>query len=290
MTRRLLARASLALVAGSAFSLGIWAFCIEPNRLVVNTTRLELPRWPGPPLRVALISDLHVGAPWIDLERVRLVVERTNALEPDLVLLLGDFVGTEMPFLTPVPVATWAAVLGTLRPRLGTFAVLGNHDWWDGGPAIRTGLEAVGIRVLDNESALISHGSAPLALVGVADPMTRTPAPEAAISAVPEGVPMLVFCHSPDVFPQVSPRASITFAGHTHGGQVRLPLVGALVVPSIYGQRYALGHVVEAGRHLFVTTGIGTSTLPVRFGVPPEIALVELHARAVPIASPEPRE
>jgi predicted MPP superfamily phosphohydrolase len=97
-----------------------------------------------------------------------------------------------------------------------------------------------------------------------------------ALAQVTNGDPVLVLTHNPDVFPEIPPRVSLTLAAHTHGGQVSLPLIGRPIVPSVFGQRYASGHVVEGGRHLFVTTGVGTSIIPVRFRVPPEISIVRL--------------
>jgi predicted MPP superfamily phosphohydrolase len=97
-----------------------------------------------------------------------------------------------------------------------------------------------------------------------------------ALKEVADESPVLVLSHRPDIFPAVPSRVALTLAGHTHGGQIRLPLVGAPVVPSRFGQAYAAGHVEQGGRHLFVTTGIGTSILPVRLGVPPEMVVLEL--------------
>ena len=96
----------------------------------------------------------------------------------------------------------------------------------------------------------------------------------AALAAVPDEAPVLVFTHNPDLFPEIPERVSLTIAGHTHGGQVYLPGIGRPIVPSRYGERFAIGHVVERGRHLFVSSGLGTSILPVRFLVPPEVAAI----------------
>jgi hypothetical protein len=96
---------------------------------------------------------------------------------------------------------------------------------------------------------------------------------------VSDDAPVLAFTHNPDVFPHVPARVALTIAGHTHGGQVVLPLLGRPLVPSAYGQRYAIGHVEEDGRHLFVSSGLGTSIFPVRFGVPPEISIVVVRVR-----------
>jgi len=166
--------------------------------------------------------------------------------------------------------------LAGLRARLGVYAVLGNHDEWDDAPRIRRALEAEGIHVLDNEVTEIRDRGVSIWIAGLADYTTRDQAIEATIARA--GDLVIALTHEPDSFPGIPARVALTLAGHTHGDQVALPLLGRLVVPSRHGQRYAAGYVVEEGKHLFVTTGIGTSILPVRFGVTPEIALLTLVA------------
>ena len=144
------------------------------------------------------------------------------------------------------------------------------------GERVRGALTAAGIRVLENEAVRVGRDGQELWVVGLADLWTRRPDPAGALRAVPDGAPVVVLTHSPDVFPTIPARVALTLAGHTHGGQVVLPLIGPPIVPSDYGRRYAAGHVVEGGRHLFVTTGIGTSIVPIRLGVPPEIAVLTL--------------
>ena len=116
--------------------------------------------------------------------------------------------------------------------------------------------------------------SHPLWIAGVGDAFTRPAAITRALAPVPEGAPVIVLTHNPDLFVRVPPRVLLTLAGHTHGGQVNLPVLGRLIVPSHYGDRYAIGHVREEDRDLFVSPGIGTSIIPLRFRVPPEISLL----------------
>ncbi len=270
-------RAGLVVLSAILLS-GLWGFVIEPNRLVVHETPLALPAWPEAldGLRVALLSDLHVGAPFVREEKLARVVAETNAAAPDLVLLLGDYVVGAEPgarFIPPEPIAR---ALSGLRARLGVYAVLGNHDWWYGGERVAAAFTAAGIPVLENEVKELHDRGQPLWLAALADQSTR-PQDVAGTLAKAGAGPLIAFTHEPDVFREVPARVTLTVAGHTHGGQVTLPIVGRLVVPSSYGQRYAIGHVEEYGRHLFVTTGIGTSNIPVRFGVPPEIAILVLH-------------
>jgi predicted MPP superfamily phosphohydrolase len=259
--------------------LALYAFWFEQRRLVLNENTLELPRWPEAlsGTRVALLSDLHVGSPYWHLPELEGLVERTNQAQPDLVLLAGDYLINGVRFGHWIDPESIAGVLGRLRAPLGVVAVLGNHDWWNNGHRVRRAFTDRGIIVLENEALELKRGDDSFFVVGLADPLTRHVRMDKALAGVPDGAPFLVLCHEPDVFPDVPARAALTLAGHTHGGQVRLPLLGSLVVPSQYGQRYARGHVEEDGRHLFVTSGVGTSIFPVRFGVPPEIALLTLR-------------
>ena len=116
-------------------------------------------------------------------------------------------------------------------------------------------------------------------LAGFADLWTRSPKPDDTMASVPEGEPVIGLTHNGDIFPRVPQRVQLLLAGHTHGGQVRLPLIGTVISSSRLGERYERGHVFENGHHLFVTTGIATSILAVRFGVPPEIVLLTLQAQ-----------
>lgn len=260
---------------------GIWGVLIEPRRLVVHPVDLALPGWPReqPALRVALLSDLHVGSPHWSIGRLHVLVDAVNEEHPDVVLLAGDYMIDGVKLGTKTPPEEIGKVLAGLKSRHGTIAVLGNHDWWNDGERVRRALQANGIVVLENEVKTIVHGGMPVTIAGLADLTERNAQPDATFALAPPG-PVIAMIHEPDIFAMgISERPSITLAGHTHGGQVWVPFFGHPVIPSDYGQRYALGHVVEGGRHLFVTSGVGTSILPVRFGVPPEIALLTMHGQ-----------
>ncbi len=275
--RRLLLYALLAaLVAGVA--LAVWAFVIEPDRVVVRRESLSLPG-AGPALdglKVAAISDIHAGSPHIDAGKLRLLVEETNRLGPDIVVLLGDYVIQDVvggEFIEP---EVTAESLRALRAPLGVFAVLGNHDWWLDGERVSRALSSAGVRVLENDAARVESGGRGFWVAGLADLWTRRPDVSKALGKVVDDAPALLLTHNPDVFPDIPARVALTLAGHTHGGQVYLPIFGRPVVPSKFDQRYADGHVREGGRNLFVTSGVGTSILPVRFRVPPEVCLITI--------------
>ncbi len=258
--------------------LTVWGFVIEPNRLVVNEVSLPITEVDARfgNLKVALISDLHVGSPWVDLKKLHDVVAKTNAVKPDLILLAGDFVAESVIGGHFLDAESIAAELGNLSAPLGTFAVLGNHDWVYDGKRVTTALTSVGIHVIENGAVRINRDGKHIWLLGIADAWTRKPDFSKALADVTDDAPVMAFTHNPDIFPNAPQRVLLMLAGHTHGGQVNLPFVGRLVVPSKYNQRYAIGHVIENGRHLYVSPGVGTSIFPVRFRVPPEITVLDL--------------
>jgi predicted MPP superfamily phosphohydrolase len=278
--RRYLPFVSAGLLVLSLFLPVIWSVFIEPNRLVVNSVSLKLDRWPSSldGLRIAVVSDLHVGSPYIDNDKLTLIVGKINASHPDLILMLGDFVIQGIRgghFVDPESIAS---ALRQLHAPLGVFAVLGNHDWWLDGDRVKRALEKAGVEVLENDVTEIRATGGSFWLAGVADLWTRRPDIEGTLRKLPGNATVILLTHNPDIFPRIPERVALTLAGHTHGGQVDLPLLGRLVVPSAYGHRYAAGHVQEGSRNLYVTTGIGTSILPVRFRVPPEILVLTLHS------------
>lgn len=262
----------IALVADAVF--------VEPARLVVREVTVHLQGWPAAlaGLRVAVLSDLHAGAPHMGDARRHEIVARTNAARPDLIVLLGDYVVGHEPGARFVEPEIIASELGRLRCPLGAVAVLGNHDWWYDGPRVRRALVAAGLRVLENDAIALDDPArgARFWVAGLADLWTDGADPRRALRSVPPGAPVLMLTHNPDVFPEVPPRVVLTLAGHTHGGQVRVPGWGTPIVPSRYGSRYVAGLVEEDGKRLFVTPGLGTSILPVRFLVPPEVSVLTL--------------
>lgn len=257
-----------------------WAFFVEPNRLVTHYETLQLERWPQPlsGLKIALLSDIHSGSAFIDEAKLRLIVERTNQLNPDLILIAGDFIAGGRGTNIRMEPGVFAPILKNLHAPLGVYAVLGNHDWWYNALRVRAALEANGIRFLENDYTEIHARDSSFFLVGLADLWQGQQRIQETIAKIPAGPPVIALTHNPDIFPQLPQRVMLLLAGHTHGGQVRFPLIGTVVQSSRYGDRYVAGHVVENGHDLFVTTGIGTSVKPVRFGVPPEIVLLTLKS------------
>lgn len=271
--RTLLAAAGVAV--GAVAARALWW---EPGRVRLTRCEIGLQGWPAQldGMRVAVIADLHAGAPHVDLRTLERVVAGANRAAPELVVLLGDYADREVALADPVAPEAVAQRLAHLRAPV--VAVLGNHDWVQWGGRMGDAMRAAGLTVLENEALALWVRGRRLWTVGVADLATRTPS-VAAVAALPADDPVLVLSHHPDVFPRVPARVALTLAGHVHGAQVNVPLLRALVTPSRYGDRYRAGHVEEGGRHLFVSRGIGTSRLPVRLLAPPEVGLLRLRAR-----------
>lgn len=268
----------LGVLGCAALVLALWGFWLEPASLRVSEERVGL-QWPARPLRIAILTDLHVGSPFNGIDNLRRVVDRTNAAHPDMICILGDLVIQGVPGGTFVPPEDIARELGRLTSRVGTYAVLGNHDGWLDRERVRRALAANGARVVEDTAVRVETPAGVVWVAGVSDLWTGPHDLGAALSAVTsEFEPVLLLTHNPDVFPMVPRRVALTLAGHTHGGQVRLPWIGAPIVPSRFGQRFAAGHIVEGGRHLFVATGVGTSIIPVRYRVPPAVTILELES------------
>jgi predicted MPP superfamily phosphohydrolase len=288
VTRRRVLTAAAGLAGLAASTTAVYAGAVEPQGLVVTRYAPAPSGWPaGQKLSITVIADLHAGGPDMLLPHVREVVDTANGLQSDLIVLLGDFMAWYRFKTTRVPDPLWAAELKRLEAPLGTWAILGNHDWWHDLQGVRSALDGVHIPIMENDAVLLGAAGAKFWLAGIGDQLAHPlghgrfrgvddlPGTMAKITT---DDPVLLLVHEPDIFPRVPARAALTLAGHTHGGQIRLPLIWPLFVPSKYGARYAYGHIVEDGRHMIVSGGLGTSIIPARLGVPPEIVHVQLGA------------
>ncbi len=273
----------LAAGAAAVLALGLYAVLIEPQRLVITRWTVETEKWGDQkPLTIALISDLHAIWPWMTPGHLEKIVSTANAQKPDLILLLGDYVGTH-PYGRQLQPENGVAPLKKLSASCGVFAVYGNHDirYGHGWPEA---LAATGISVLQNEARPIDCNDRKFWGAGLAELWWQKQDIARTLAQVSDSNPVIMMMHNPDAFPDIPASVSLSAAGHTHGGQVRFPFIGAIpsVVPSKYGLRYLHGHIIEDGKDLVVTSGIGASGLPVRFLTPPEIALVTLQGGGGP--------
>ena len=292
---------------GGAGALGVsttaYGFGIEPDRLEVTRYSLSPPQWPSDlKLKIAALADLHACDPWMSLQRIEGIVARTNALQPDLVVLLGDYVAGHRKVTRYIPAKEWALVLAALKAPLGVHAVLGNHDWWEdrtvqregkGHPIARQALEAAGIPVYENGAKRLVKDGRAFWLAGLGDQLAYLPARRfrpvrrigvddlgATLAKVTDSAPLILMAHEPDIVRRVPSRVTLQLSGHTHGGQVRL-LGWSPVSPS--GRELAYGHI-RRNCDVVVSGGLGCSIMPFRLGVPPEIVLVMLGGAGAAVA------
>lgn len=279
--RLLLLRATLLATFGTA----LYSVLIEPNWLHLRRYEVEIPDLP-PELdgfKLGHLSDTHYG-PLIGLGHIRRAIGLLNAEQPDLIVHTGDFVHH-----TPAAIPEGIGVMSACRARLGTLAVLGNHDHWEGAPACRAELARHNLRLLDNDRVFVSSrglqsepGPDCLAICGVGDLWEGVVDPDRALREVPDGCPRILMSHNPDVAELIEPRHRfhLQLSGHTHGGQVSFPGVGPTMVPSRYGARYAGGLVQGPHWPVLISRGVGMVMIPVRFRVPPEVSLITLRRLA----------
>ena len=272
-------RLALAAAAAAAALVG-WSGLVEPRRLVQRRGELFPEGWPAEldGLRVAVLGDLHAGGPHKRVRDVRRIAERVAAARPDLVLLVGDYVDFTLIGAREVDFGELAEAMTPLASaRLGAIGVLGNHDWAHGARRLARTLEAAGIRILENEAVRV--GETPLWIAGLACNRFRDPDVAGTFAAVPGGAPVIAAFHDPELWPRIPARAALSVAGHTHGGQVGVPGLKLLFVPTRPRTRYLGGPVREGRRVLWVTAGAGEAGFPFRLLTPPEWVLLTLRSR-----------
>ena len=281
LTRRSFLVGSGALVAG----LGLYSSLIARHEISVLSRRIEIQRLPTAFIgyRIIQLSDFHLEEftePFF-LERI---VEHVNRLEADMVLLTGDFITRgSLNFLFEHHAAMRCAeILATIRcPQ--KFAVLGNHDVAVSAPMVTAALQSQGLPVLHNRFDTLTLRGDSLHIAGTADPGTDRPDLNTAVPLNPRG-PVILMSHAPDYadFVVSHPRGAsvdLMLSGHSHGGQVRLPVLGPLVLPPL-GRKYVEGLFRFNNMQLYVNRGIGTVGIPIRLNCPPEITLITLDQTA----------
>jgi predicted MPP superfamily phosphohydrolase len=269
----------------------IYAAQVEPHWTEVTRRDILLSGLPEilDGLTIVQLSDLHLG-PYVSAEDIRRSVEITNNLQADLVVLTGDFVYHSASYSVAC-----AQELALLRARYGVYAVLGNHDIWTSPRQVTENLIQAGIPVLRNEGQAVEIRGSRLWLLGIKDTGDSGSSfshfralwqePRRALASLLKELPTdelrLLLVHNPD-FTEMLPdgRIDLALCGHTHGGQVRLPLIGAPVVPSHFGQKYVSGLVQGPRTLVYTSRGIGLIAPPVRFNCRPEVTLLRLRANS----------
>jgi hypothetical protein len=288
-------------LALGASGLGAYAYGVEPGLMLELTSySVTPPKWPaGFSLKIAVIADIHACEPWMPVSRIRSICELANSLAPDLTVILGDFNAGHNFVTAAVLPNQWAEPLSELEAPLGVYAILGNHDWWhgplprmrsDGAKSIRRALHSVDIPVLENKAQRLVKGNQAFWLAGLADQLGRRLGRghfeglddlTGTLQQIDDDAPIILLAHEPFVFERVPSRVALTLCGHTHGGQVNLPIIGAAFAEARFGNDHIYGHIVEEERHMIISAGLGTSIAPIRLGRPPEVVEITVGQAAV---------
>ena len=288
--------------AAATLSLSGYATAYETgSALTLAEYAPKLPNWPDDlELKIAVIADIHACYPWMSEERVGEIVDLANAQKPDLTVLLGDYVCTHRFVSGYVPPGAWAEQLARLEAPLGVYSILGNHDWWsaaiptdppDNSLSVRRALASAGVPPLENQSVRLSQAGRPFWLIGLGDLLAHVPNPRrghgaddlwTAMRAINDDAPAILLVHEPYFFPWVPDRIALTLAGHMHGGQVNLPILGPPVsLLRRRSGRFVYGEYALSERRMIVSGGLGTSLAPVRILRPPEVVMVKLGGESL---------
>ncbi|WP_426420963.1 metallophosphoesterase [Bradyrhizobium genosp. A] len=298
----MISRRHLIRSVGGLSALGIstaaYGVGVEPELRPRITRYHPTPRqWPADfPLKIAVIADIHACDPWMSLPRIEAIVDQANALKPDLIVLLGDYVAGHHHVTRIIPAGEWAGVLTGLKAPLGVHAVMGNHDYWDDQVVQRAGrgptvahraLEAAGIPVYENDAVRLTRNGRPFWLAGLGDQLAYAPPQRyghaqrsgaddltATLAKVTDDAPVILLAHEPYIATRVPARVALQLSGHTHGGQVRL-FGWSPALPPQHGVPLVYGHL-RLKCDVIISGGLGCSVIPVRVGVPPEIVEVTL--------------
>jgi len=245
-----------------------WSTLIEPNLLLVKKYKIVNHDLYGS--RIVFVSDLHLKS--ATSHRLDNLVAKIKEQNPDMLLFGGDFFdGTQTVDISVMD--SVIASLGTLKPTYGIYAVLGNHEWLVDRNRAKKLFKKHDIALLSDENKCLSISNKKLCIVGLEDILFQNIDISKAMRGTEKTV--ILLSHSPDVFDAIPNNVDLVLAGHTHGGQVNIPFVGRPIVPSVFGDKYAYGLIEEDGKKMIVTSGIGTSILPIRFNCPPEIVVID---------------
>jgi predicted MPP superfamily phosphohydrolase len=271
-------------LAGAAGALAIAgdSFLLEPNRPRIVHQDFSLSRWPERlnGFTIALLSDFHYD-PYCSVHPLHATVPLVNHLHPDLIVLTGDFVS--VPLLGDDAKAAFAAepcanILRQMTAPHGLWAVMGNHDFNTDPVYVTRALRSVGIQVLEDQSTAIEHDGARFWLAGVNDVLSRTANLTETLRRVPAGEAVVLLAHEPDFADEASKfPIDLQLSGHSHGGQVRIPLLPPLYLPAM-AKKYVMGTYQVGPLPLYTNAGIGTVGVPVRLNCPPEITLITLKS------------
>lgn len=224
-------------------------------------------------LTILQITDIHLY-PMTQPALVEKAVNMANGLKPDLVVLTGDYVWQELDAIDEL-----APILAGLNAKHGVFSTLGNHDYWLNAGVVTEVMESAGLPVLINQGVSIQHGKGSVYIAGLDDGWSGIPDLNKTLDKTKSNEPVILLCHEPDLADQYSldGRVDVQLSGHTHGGQIRVPGIGALILPYL-GRKYDIGLYRVNDMLLYTNRGLGVISEPVRFNCPPEISQFVLHS------------
>ncbi|MGO4694552.1 metallophosphoesterase [Paenibacillus sp. 2TAB26] len=283
MSRRTFLKKSLHVtlgLMGTAGLSGVYSHLVEPYWIEVKQVKVAIPKLPASfnSFRIVHFSDLHLGF-HSKPELLTELAEQVRQAKPDLICFTGDLLDQSTAYM-PEAVA-FLSKLSKLQAPFGQYAVLGNHDAFGNRRAVTMGLSKAGFHVLDNQHVPLTKGSAQLYIAGVDDPMVGHPNIDQALQGIPDGSSTILLAHEPDFADEYARYpVDLQLSGHSHGGQVRIPLVGALYTPP-YGSKYTAGlyQVPSSKLQVYTTRGIGMTRIPVRFHCRPELTVLTLKAQ-----------
>lgn len=249
------------------YSLLYEPYTLETVRYTLKNTNLR-------GLKIVMATDWHMAPYSFEKKRLHRIIDEINNQNADMVILGGDYVNGHKAS-SAMPITDIVAAFKKIKSRYGTFAVFGNHDVLYGKSAVIKAFADADIPLLQNSNMSVDTPNGRIYLAGVLDYSEDKPDIAKSLQGTTE--PTILISHSPDVFPKVKQPIDLMLSGHTHGGQVVFPLIGALLVPSDYGQKYRYGLINENGNTLIVSKGLGTSLLPIRFNCKPEIVVIEFE-------------
>jgi predicted MPP superfamily phosphohydrolase len=281
--RQFLVRSMAGMGVAAGGSAGALASRIDPRDVQIREYEVAVRDLPKEMhgLRLLHISDTHYG-PYTGLSFLEQVAGHANRLEPDIVLMTGDYV-----HLTPLSIEGGIEVLSAYKARFGSLAVMGNHEHWEGALACRRMFEKIGLPLIDNDRIYLTRDGLTskavpgrsICIAGLGDLWEDRVDIEKAVGGVADDVPRIILSHNPDSAEIIAParqRVDLILSGHTHGGQISLPIVGPPGTGSRHGRKYLGGLCNGPQCPVIVSRGVGTAFIPVRFRVPPEIGIIKL--------------
>lgn len=277
-------------IVGTFFLLAIaaliWGFVIEPNFILV-TERVNLvsPKWNSKlnGLKILVAGDFHAGKEYFEKSRMRRVIDAIKAEKPDLVLYVGDYInhstGTKLHQENIMNLDDLSDLFSEVKAPLGVYAIYGNHDVnFNNAVSVGQMLKKAGVVVLRNSTAVIDSSKGKFAIYGAIGTPLSSGASSRAMAKIGDEIPIIAMSHSPEGIIALTGRPVVVFAGHTHGGQVQIPFVGALSANCRLGSYFAEGLVDMGDSFLFTTRGVGTSRIPLRFCCPPTISVITMYS------------